>query len=269
MQAVRAELFRVKGKNLINDQKHQEVEMKLHTREPPVGVEANERIKFCIVDDEVKETRAPENFLLTQTKETPEPSTASSLFATSNQCPCRTLTGEPIVHKALLRIVIRMEDNLQARQDLLQEALVFFWSKERQYPRQRLSWYLQGVKFFLQNLSSSGRSLDSPKHREAQAPLGDNCDRPDESLDPFESADGIMSEINARDIRSLLIELLEPIDQTILDGLEEGWAGRAIAKRLHISHESVRRHRIKIAAAALKLGIVPLMPSPDQSNPPL
>ena len=52
---------------------------------------------------------------------------------------------------------------------------------------------------------------------------------------------------------------LVPIDQIILVALEEGWSSREVAQRLQISHESVRRHRNKIAAAALKLGIVPRM----------
>jgi len=211
-------------------------------------------------------TGAPEIVLLNQPKETPEPAHAVSLFADLNELPVSTLTDEPIVHKALHRMVIRMEDNPQARQDLFQEALVHFWSRERQCPKQRLSWYLQGVKFHLQHLRASGRSLDSSKRHGARAASSENCDRPDQSLDPFQLGDGSMSEINARDIRFLLINRLEPIDQTILDALEDGCASREIAERLQISHESVRRHRIKIAAAALKLGIVPLMPCPQHGR---
>ena len=50
-----------------------------------------------------------------------------------------------------------------------------------------------------------------------------DCVIPGGSLSPIELGDGgTMSEINARDIRSLLIERLEPMDQSILDALEEG-----------------------------------------------
>jgi DNA-binding NarL/FixJ family response regulator len=121
---------------------------------------------------------------------------------------------------------------------------------------------LRGTRFRLNNLRKSGRSLDSSKRRAARAELADNCDISNEPLDRIEFGDGIMSEINARDIHSVLIDRLQPIDQTILVALEEGSASREVAKRLQLSHESVRRHRLKIAAEALKLGIVPLIPSP-------
>ncbi len=188
-----------------------------------------------------------------------EPVLGGNLFAALNQCPGSTFMDEPSVHKALERMVIRMEDNMQARQDLLQEALVHFWSSEQEHPGQRIRWYLQGVKFRLQHLRASGRSLDSSKRRGAQAAARDHRDGPHESADPLESGDDTMSEINALDIRSLLNGRLVPIDQIILVALEEGWSSREVAQRLQISHESVRRHRNKIAAAALKLGIVPLM----------
>src|SRR2546428_13279552 len=79
------------------------------------------------------------------------------------------LIDRPAVRKALLRMVIRLEENFQDRKDLLQEALVCFWSMARQYPGQRRSWYLQSVRFHLHHFRTSGRSLDSPKHRGAQA----------------------------------------------------------------------------------------------------
>ena len=173
---------------------------------------------------------------------------------------------KPSVRMAIQRMIMRMEQNFHAREDLLQEALVYFWSVERQHPDRGLGWYLQGVKFHLQHLRASGRSLDSPKRREAHAALGDNCDRSNESPDTSELGDDIMSEISAHDTRSALTDLLEPIDETILVALEEGCASREVAKRLHSSHESIRRHRFKIAAAALKLGIVPLKLSPDHRS---
>src|SRR6266516_3521949 len=83
------------------------------------------------------------------------------------------LTDEPAVRKALLQIVIALEDNFHAREDLLQEAYLCFWSRTRQFPRQRLSWYLQSVNFYLHHLKTSGRSLDSPKRRGAQAAFAD------------------------------------------------------------------------------------------------
>jgi DNA-directed RNA polymerase specialized sigma24 family protein len=177
------------------------------------------------------------------------------------------LSAEPFACKAVRRIVARMERNLQAREDLLQEGLVHIWSRIRQRPAQRAGWYLKSVKFHLQHIRASGRSLDSPKRVAARAALGDNADHPNQLLDALLGVDdGAMSEIHARDIRSVLIGALEPIDQAILVALDEGWTGREVASRLSKSHESVRRHRQKIAAAALKLGILPLT---RDSNRPL
>jgi len=58
------------------------------------------------------------------------------------------LTDEPAVRKALLLMVVRLEENFRAREDLLQEALICLLTRERQHPGQRLSWYLQGVNFY-------------------------------------------------------------------------------------------------------------------------
>src|SRR2546428_11653768 len=79
------------------------------------------------------------------------------------------LTDKPTVRKALLRMVITLEENFHTREDLLQEALVYFWSSERQHPGQRLRWHLQSVNFYLHHFRTSGRSLDSPKRLGAQA----------------------------------------------------------------------------------------------------
>src|SRR6266699_2457630 len=55
------------------------------------------------------------------------------------------LTDDPTVRKALLQIVIALEDNFHAREDLLQEALLHFWSRERQCPGRPLGWYVQAL----------------------------------------------------------------------------------------------------------------------------
>jgi len=224
----------------------------------------------------VHETHTSRDFSSSGTTETPEPAAvvANSLLPTSDRLQSSAvqrqsrsagqeqgLLAKPTVRKELLRIVTALENNFHTRQDLLQEAFVYFWSKAQQCPGRELSWYLQGARFHLKNLRRTGRSLDSSKRRAARSQPADNCDRPNESLDAFDLSDDIMSEINARDIHAVLIDRLEPIDQTILVALEEGWASREVAKRLQLSHESVRRHRLKVAAAALKLGIVPLISS--------
>src|SRR2546425_4084255 len=126
------------------------------------------------------------------------------------------LTDDPAVRKALLRIVVTLEENFHAREDMLQEAYLCFWSRRRQFPGKRLSWYLQSVNFYLHHPKTSGRSLDSPKRREAQAAFGDDCDGRDDWLDTLDFDEGIMSAVHAHDIFSVLVDRLEPIDQDIL-----------------------------------------------------
>src|SRR6266540_3536127 len=133
------------------------------------------------------------------------------------------LIDDATVREALRRMVIGMEENFHTREDLLQEALVYFWLREQQCPGQRLGWYLQHVRFCLQHLRTSGRSIDSPKRRGAQAAFADNCDGWDEWLDTWEFDEGIMSEVNARDLFSLLLDRLTPIDRDILSALAEGY----------------------------------------------
>src|SRR5213594_4349430 len=114
------------------------------------------------------------------------------------------LTDKTADHKALLQMVITMEENFHAREDLLQEALVCFWSRKRQYPGKRRSWYLQSVNFYLHHLKASGRSLDSPKRRGAQAAFADISEGTDQWRDSLYLDEGIMSEVNAHEIIDLL-----------------------------------------------------------------
>ena len=172
------------------------------------------------------------------------------------------LTDKLAVRKALLRMVIRLEENFHAREDLLQEALVCFWSRARQYPGQRLGWYLQSVNFYLHHLKTSGRSLDSPKHRRAQAAFAGDCAGWRESLDILDFDEGIMSEVHARDILCVLVDRLKPIDQIILGELAEGLRVCEIAEKLKVSHVFVVQHRRRIARVAINLGISPVAASP-------
>ena len=175
------------------------------------------------------------------------------------------LTNETAVLKALLRMVVTLEENFHAREDLLQEAVVYLLTRERQHPGQRLSWYLQGVKFYLQHFRASGRSLDSPKRRGAQAAFADDCDGRDDWLDSLDFDEGIMSEVNAHEIIDLLWNRLELPERKIFERLVEGMGTRQIGRTLHVSHQSVIRHRLKIAMTALTLGIAPVRVSSKSS----
>jgi len=170
------------------------------------------------------------------------------------------LAEDPIVRAALHRMVMRMEGNPETQEDLFQEAWVYFWSREQQYPGRAPAWYLQGVKFYLQNLRASGRSLDAPKRRRAQAAFPDDPDRRDEWLDTLECDEGFLSAVTAHDIFSLLSDRLKAVDRRILGELAQGLGVRDIAKRLNISHQSVMRRRERIAALAKQVGVVPPPP---------
>jgi len=159
-------------------------------------------------------------------------------------------------------MVVTLEGNFHAREDLMQEALVCFWLRQRQYPGQRRSWYLQSVKFYLQHFRASGRSLDSPKRRGSQAAFSDASEGWDQWRDSLDIDEGIMSAVNADDIFSVLVARLAATDQTILVALAEGLEDRDIAKNLHVSEMFVIRHRRGIAKVAIKLGINPLAHCP-------
>ena len=192
----------------------------------------------------------------------PRPGRAIQHQSSSAEQQRGLLTDEPTVRKALLQIVIALEDNFHAREDLLQEALVHLWSSERQHPGQRRSWYLQSVKFYLLHFRASGRSLDSPKRRGAQAAFSDASEGWDQRRDSLDIDEGIMSAVNAGDIFSVLVARLAATDQNILVALAEGLEDRDIAKNLHVSEMFVIRHRRGIAKVAIKLGINPLAPTP-------
>ena len=226
------------------------------------------------------ETQTPRDFLSSRTKETPGPlPTANSGMSPSDQCAGSAmqhqsssavqehglLTDKPAVRKALLGMITTLEKNFHAREDLLQEALVYLWLSEQQHPGQRRSWYLQSVNFYLHHIKASGRSLDSPKRRGAQAAFADNCDGPHDSLDSLDFDEGIMSEVNAHEIIDLLLSRLEPPERKVFVRLVQGLGPRQIARALHVSHQVVIRHRRKIAMIARTLGIVPVRVSSKRS----
>jgi len=164
---------------------------------------------------------------------------------------------DPAVRAALYRMVIRMEGNPETQEDLFQEAWLYFWSSERQYPDHRVGWYLQGVEFHLKDLRKAGRSLDSTKRRGTQASFPDHSVEWDHWQDSLQSDESFMSTVSARDIFILLSARLMADDQRILGELAQGQGIRKIAGRLKTSRQSVLRGRKRIAALAIKLGVVP------------
>ncbi len=190
------------------------------------------------------ETHVPANFLIAPTAETAEPpQTPVSLpappgphYASTIQDQKRgaepeqdLLPDEPRVCDVLNGMVVRLEQNLHTREDLLQEAWVHFWTMKRQHPGQRLNWYLQGVRFHLNDFRNSGRSVDALKRRGAQATFPDRCEEWDHWRDSLEFDEGFLSAVSSSDIFSLLVDRLKPLDRRILGELAEGLGACEIA----------------------------------------
>ena len=171
------------------------------------------------------------------------------------------LIDDPVVEATLRRIVAGLEANPDRQKDLLQEALVHLWSEEQRYPGQRLSWYLQSCKFHLLHLHISGKSLDSPKHTCAQVAFPDNYAGQEEWPDTLEFDEGIMSEVNAHDVLSLLLSRLEPAEGAVLSRLAQGMGSCEIGQELGLTHQAVLRRRQTIAKAAIQLGVTGPLPS--------
>jgi DNA-directed RNA polymerase specialized sigma24 family protein len=167
------------------------------------------------------------------------------------------ILSDPAVGKALRRIINKTELCPQGRKDLLQEALVYLWSREEQHPGQQLAWYLRAVKFYLKDIRRSGRSVDSPKRRGAQVGFSNQWLEHAASAGGLRSDDGIHSEINARDTFCLLAGRLGRMDRIILGLLANGLGIRDIAYMLGLSHTFVVRHRRRIAKLATTLEIGP------------
>jgi DNA-directed RNA polymerase specialized sigma24 family protein len=158
----------------------------------------------------------------------------------------------------LSRIACRLTGDAALRQDLMQEALVHLWLLEARKPRQSRSWYLQSCKFHLQNYLVAGRSVDSLKRKRAQFCVSGDGAELDEKYPASDHDGAAFAVISARDILDLLCGRLTPFEQAVLYRLAEGRGAREIACDLKVSHPTIIKHRRKIAALAIRLGIAPL-----------
>jgi len=156
------------------------------------------------------------------------------------------------------RIVYRLTADRALREDLMQEALVHLWLLEARRPRQSRSWYLQNCKFHLQNHIAAGKSVDSLKRRRGKLSFVTDCQEIEEFASASAFEDTVVGPVSVRDIIALLSCQLTEIQKAILIYLAEGMHAREIAQRLKISHPTVIKHRRKIAALAIRLGIARL-----------
>jgi DNA-directed RNA polymerase specialized sigma24 family protein len=164
----------------------------------------------------------------------------------------------------LQRIAAKIGGGAGIEEDLLQEALVHLWKSELKHPGNTLSWHIQSCFFHLKNLSRCGRSIDSPRRhakrcgtvRNSEAlPLDDT--HAGAGMDSLECGCDVVGQVAAEDARATLSVHLAPRDQEILNSLLAGEGLRQIAVKLNVSHTDVIKHRRRIAACAVGLGLGP------------
>ena len=165
------------------------------------------------------------------------------------------LVDQGHIRELLASVIQRVTINRLAQEDLMQEALIHLWRQELQHPGQSQSWYIQNCRFFLLNLLTKDRSLDSFKRWQARCLLDPQLELNDDSADVLGSDETLFASVCAHDILDLLLRRIKPLDQQILGWLAQGLEVHEIAQRLNLSHQAVTKRRQKIAALAIQLGI--------------
>jgi RNA polymerase sigma factor (sigma-70 family) len=154
--------------------------------------------------------------------------------------------------RSLLRgMVRRLTDKWDLEDDLVQEAIIHLWLREKERPGQSRSWYIQSCRQHLQNFLRRGRSVDGGNHRCATA-LRINPEA-EEGREAFVD-DTFFSLVCARDLEAELDKWLTSLERQILSLCQEGLSLREIGERLQLSHTTVRRRQRNIAALASRLG---------------
>lgn len=152
-------------------------------------------------------------------------------------------------------IVRKLTNDAALHDDLMQEALTHLWLEESRLPGQTRSWYIQSCRFHLQHCLQAGRSIDSIKRRQRQVPI--SYEEENEELVALGVADSVaFSHTSEREVVTWLSGRLQPIEQTVLSQLTEGWGVREIARRLSVSHPTVIKCRRKIAHLLRRFGFV-------------
>jgi RNA polymerase sigma factor (sigma-70 family) len=157
--------------------------------------------------------------------------------------------------KALRGMIHRLSTNPHLQQDLIQECCLRLWRLQSQQPGQSASWYVQSCRFHIHHYLSRGRSVDSPKRRNAEMAISITGDRQELPVDWEPAREELIELVSVRDIMATLACRLNPREQEVLSGLAEGLTLRDIAKRLNLSYPTALRHRRRIAALTVKLGI--------------
>lgn len=164
---------------------------------------------------------------------------------------------DPAVFRRIDRIVLALVHATEWRDDFRQEALIHFCHEVSEHPGRGLRWYLRSCYLFLRNLLRLGRSIDSLKHYAAHC--RSDAYQPSDEENPVSelaAATDVRQEVFLRDTVSELFRLLRPKDQQILLLLSEGNSLPDVAVILHLSNRTTTRARLRIAAAATKIGCV-------------
>jgi len=168
------------------------------------------------------------------------------------------LIDETRTRELLDRIICRLTADPALKQDLRQESLIHLWLLEERRPGQSRSWYLQSCRFRLQNYLSAGKSVDSLKRQRAVVSFSANDFGFDGLVNESEWDTTAFAQVSVRDIISQLSPRLSTFERSVLLHLADGLKAREIAARLNVSHPTVIKHRRRIAALAIKMGISPL-----------
>ncbi|HKQ40610.1 MAG TPA: sigma-70 family RNA polymerase sigma factor [Verrucomicrobiae bacterium] len=162
----------------------------------------------------------------------------------------------------LWRIVRQLSGDSAAHDDLMQEAMLHLWQREIQTPAQTQSWYLQSCRFHLLGYLNRGRSVDSFKRRQDQCASQEEAELAQSLSGSRTDGESPLDCVCVLDIIESLSKKLNGREKDILGQLIQGAGTREIARKLSISHQSVSKHRQKLAALAIKIGISPL-PQPN------
>ena len=166
------------------------------------------------------------------------------------------LVDDALMHKSLQQIVAVSTRDWVLHPDLMQECLIHLWRLESQKPGHTRSWYLQNCRFHVQHWLMLGRSLDSPKRASAANRITINGDDEEPALAEHHTNGEVIETVCVRDLIVTLAKGLKPSELFVLGGLAAGLTLREVASESRLSYPTALKYRRKIAALALKLGLV-------------
>lgn len=176
--------------------------------------------------------------------------------AAPNPLPPR-LFEDPAVLARLRGPIHRMSHDFQDREELLVEGQIYLSQHESELPIKTVSFLVMGAVHHLQDLLRLGSSIDSSKRQRGRGQLHEESDDASSQADEADLDDSSRSVTSARDIFRLLYPQLLPFEKLVLTLGIEGYKRMEIARKLHVSHRTVRQHQLEIAAVARRLGIRP------------